>query len=144
MCGRIYSYIHHNNKIGVMLQVLCDTDFTAKTKQFEELCENIALHIVATSPQCISTGQFITKYGEYIQKQRQILKNKLLLQKKPENMIETIANNMIDKKVKEKCLLSQKFFNDQKKQISDLIRDLSNKTNENILISRFQRFQLGK
>lgn len=142
--GAIYSYIHHNRKIGVMLQMRCDTDFTAKTKQFEQLCEDIALHIAVNNPNYIKPSQYTTVHGPQLDIEHNILYEKLKLQNKPENMIHTIVNNMLQKKINDLCLMTQKFFKDQKVTISDLCRDLSNKTNENIFVERFIMFQLGK
>ena len=142
--GIIYSYIHHNEKIGVMLQMRCDSDFTAKTEQFKQLCEDIALHIVVTNPKYFKPSQYITIHGEQLDKEHEILYQKLKLQNKPENIIHTIINNMQQKKVNDLCLMTQKFFKDQKVTISDICRDLSNKTNENIYVEKFIRFQLGK
>lgn len=142
--GRIHSYIHHNGKIGVLLEVQCNTDFTAKTNEFKELCDNVCMQIAATNPTCISPERYYEQNQYAISTQKDLLRTKMLKQNKPQNMIEQIVNNMIVKEIQKKCLITQPFIMDEKNTISDLISELQKITKENITIVKFVRFELGK
>lgn len=144
VAGRIHSYIHHNGKIGVLLEVQCATDFTARTDEFKILCDNVCMQIAATNPQNISPDQYRQLNQYAISTQKEFLKNKMLSQKKPENIIDQIVDNMISKKINEQCLTTQQFIMNEKITISELIAELQKTTKENITIVKFVRFELGK
>jgi elongation factor Ts len=139
--GRIYSYIHTNGKIGVMVEVNCETDFVARTEDFQELCKNIAMHIAATSPMAVSEEQIDAKM---IEQEREIYYNKAINDGKPDNIAQKVAEGQIAKFISQNCLLNQEFVRDPEKTVQDVITEAVAKMGENIQISRFVRFALGE
>ncbi len=139
--GRIYSYIHLNSKIGVMVEVNCETDFVARTDDFEELCKNIAMHIAASSPMAVSEQDLDEKL---IKAEKDIYYNKAINDKKPENIAQKIAEGQIKKFIKQNCLLNQDYVRDPEKTVEDMLNEAVAKMGENIQISRFVRYELGE
>ena len=138
--GLIYSYIHANGKLGVLLEVNCETDFVARNEIFVELCKNIAMHIAATNPMAIDeSGLDQTKIAE----ESEIYRNKAINDGKPEKIVDRIVQGQIDKYKKTSCLLSQEFVKDPDKTVKDIITDAIVTLGENIQISRFTRYTLG-
>ena len=139
--GLIGSYIHMGGKIGVMVEVNCESDFVAKTEDFGEFVKNIAMHIAAANPIGLAPEDIP---AEVIAKEREIYRAQALEQGKPENIVEKIVDGQIEKFYKDSCLLSQPYVRDPKTTIADLTTSVISKIGENIKIKRFARFQLGE
>ncbi len=137
--GMIESYIHSNSKIGVLLELVCETDFVARNEEFKKLAHDIALHIAAANPRWKERKEVPE---EIVEKEKQIYKEALKNEKKPEEMIEKIAGNKLEKFYNTSCLLEQGFVKDDKITIKDLIHAMVAKLGENIQIKRFVRFSL--
>jgi elongation factor Ts len=139
--GLIWSYIHPGNKIGVMVEVNCETDFVAKTEDFVTFVKDVAMHIAATNPAAIRREEVDL---ELVNKEREIYREQARFQKKPENIIERIVDGKMDKFYQDNCLLEQPFVKDPQKTVKDYLTEIIAKMGENINISRFVRFQLGE
>jgi elongation factor Ts len=139
--GTIQTYIHTGGKLGVMVEVNCETDFVAKNEDFVQFARNIAMHIAATNPVSISQ-QDVPK--EVIDKEMEIYRDQIRAMGKPEQMIDKIAEGKLAKFYKENCLLNQAYVRDPNVTISDLINEQIAKIGENITIKRFVRFQVGE
>ena len=138
--GSVISYIHPGSKLGVLLELNCETDFVSNTDDFKNLGNDIAMHIAATSPQGVSREDISE---EIISKEKEIYTEQAKGSNKPDNIIEKMVDGRIQKFYKEIVLLDQDFVKDPNKTISDLITEAVGKLGENIIISRFSRFQLG-
>jgi len=139
--GAIQTYIHTGGKLGVMVEVNCETDFVAKNENFVQFARNIAMHIAATNPVSISQ-QDVPK--EVVEKEMEIYRDQVRAMGKPEQMIDKIAEGKLNKFYKESCLLNQGYVRDPNVTISDLINEQIAKIGENITIKRFVRFQVGE
>lgn len=137
--GMIFSYIHGNNKLGVMLQLQCETDFVAKTDDFQQLGKDICMHIAAMSPEWVSGEQVAP---EVLEKEREIYR--VQIKDKPAPMIEKIVEGKIKKYLSESCLLEQDFVKDDSMTIDALIRGVIAKLGENIKVGSFSRVEVGK
>lgn len=137
--GLIGSYIHSNGKIGVLVEVNCETDFVAKTADFQELVHNIALQIAAASPEYVKSEEIPS---EVIAKEKSICAEEIAGEKKPEAIKEKIIEGKIQKFYSSVCLLNQLFIKDDKKTIQDLVTEVIAKTGENIQVKRFVRFTM--
>ena len=138
--GIIYSYIHHGDKLGVLLELNCETDFVAKTDGFNGLANNLAMQIAATNPISIDRDS-IDK--NYLKKEESIFKEQALSSGKPENVVDKIVNGKLEKLYSEICLLDQSYIKDTDKKISDLLNEAIATLGENIVIARFIRFAVG-
>jgi elongation factor Ts len=138
--GTVQSYIHMGGKIGVMVEVNCETDFVAKTDDFKEFAKNIAMHVAATNPVGIVPEDVPQ---EVIDREREIYKAQVLEMGKPENMVEKIAEGKLNKFFKESCLMNQQYVKEPDKTIADYLNEVIAKTGEKITIKRFARFQIG-
>jgi len=138
--GAVQCYIHAGNKLGVLVEVNCETDFVAKTDQFIGFARDVAIHIAATNPVCIRRED---TPSDLIEKEKEILRKQAEESGKPANIIEKIVEGRIEKFYKEVCLLEQPFVKDQDITVQDLLNELIAKTGENISIRRFVRFQVG-
>ncbi|MCK4641898.1 MAG: translation elongation factor Ts [Candidatus Marinimicrobia bacterium] len=139
--GVIWSYIHPGNKIGVLVEVNCETDFVAKNDDFINFVKDVAMHIAATSPAAIRREEIDPKI---VEKEREIYKGQALSQNKPENLLERIVDGKMVKFYQENCLLEQAFVKDPQKTVKDYLTETIARLGENINISRFIRFQLGE
>jgi elongation factor Ts len=139
--GTVQSYIHMGGKIGVLVEVNCESDFVAKTDDFLEFAKNIAMHIAAASPLGL-TSEDISE--EVVERERQIYRDQALEMGKPEKMLDKIVDGKINKFYKESCLMSQPYIRDPKLTVTDVLNDVIAKIGENIQISRFARFQIGE
>ena len=139
--GIIYSYIHHGDKLGVLLELNCETDFVAKTDGFNALANNLAMQIAATNPISIDRDS-IDK--NYLQKEESIFKEQALSSGKPENVVDKIVKGKLEKLYSEICLLDQLYIKDTDKKISDLLNEAIATLGENIVIARFIRFAVGE
>ena len=139
--GTIQTYIHMGGKLGVMVEVGCETDFVAKNDDFIEFARNIAMHIAAINPMGISAEDVP---AETIEKELEIYKSQALEMGKPEKIVEKIAEGKINKFYKDNCLMQQPYVKDPDKTVTDLLNELIAKIGENISIKRFVRFQVGE
>jgi len=139
--GTIQSYIHMGGKIGVMVEVNCESDFVAKNEDFQEFARSIAMHIAATNPVSI-TQEEVPK--EVVDKEMEIYIAQAKEMGKPENIAEKISEGKLQKFFKENCLMNQAYVRDPDKTVADLLNEQIAKIGENITIKRFARFQLGE
>ena len=139
--GLIFPYIHPGSKLGVLLEINCETDFVAKTEGFQSLAKDIAMHIAASSPITVSVEDVS---DSVIEKEKEIYSEQARNSGKPENIIEKMIQGRVDKFYKENVLMEQQFVKDPDKTVKDLITDSVAKLGENIVIKRFSRFQLGE
>jgi elongation factor Ts len=138
--GRIHSYIH-GGKIGVMVEVNCETDFVAKTDEFQDFANNIAMHIAAASPRYLDKDAVP---AEDLEKEKQIFRVQAETSGKKGPVIEKIVEGKINKFYEENCLLHQAYVREPDKNIQTLVKETIAKLGENIAIRRFVRFQLGE
>jgi len=139
--GLVVSYIHAGGKVGVLLELNCETDFVARTEDFKNLGHEIAMQIAAMSPEYVSKEDVP---AEVIEKEKEILKEQALAEGKPEHIVEKIVEGRLNKFYSEKCLLEQPWIKDDSKTIADLVREYITKLGENIKVKRFCRFEVGK
>lgn len=139
--GIIESYIHMDGKLGVLVEVNCETDFVAKNNDFKAFAKNIAMHIAATSPVGIRPEDIP---DEIINKEREIYRGQVLEMGKPEKIADKIVEGKISKYFKENCLMNQDYVRDPNMTISDLLNEMIAKIGENISIKRFTRFRIGE
>jgi len=139
--GVVESYIHAGGRIGVIVEVNCETDFVAKTDQFREFARDVAMQIAAANPKFVSREEVST---EELDKEREILRNQALNEGKPEKIVEKMVEGRISKYYEEFCLLEQSFIKDPDKTISVLLNEKISKIGENISIRRFVRYELGE
>jgi len=139
--GLIHSYIHTGAKLGVMVEVNCESDFVAKTDDFIDFVKNIAMHIAAANPAGLAPEDVDPAI---IAKEREIFTAQMLEEGKPENIIAKIVDGKIEKFYKDVCLLSQQYVKDPQKTITDVLKEAIAKIGENIQIKRFVRFQIGE
>lgn len=139
--GLVESYIHGGGRIGVLVEVNCETDFVAKTDAFKELVKDIAMHIAAANPAYLKKEEVPTAELEH---EQAVLAEQARNEGKPEKIIEKMVSGRIEKYYKEVCLMEQTFVKDPDKTISDLITESIAKIGENISIRRFARYQLGE
>ena len=135
------SYIHPVAKLGVLLELNCETDFVAKTDDFVNLGNDIAMHIAATDPLAVSSDNIS---NEIIEKEKEIYTEQAKKTNKPAEIIEKMVEGRLKKFFKENVLIEQDFVKDPNKTIKDIITDTVGKLGENIVITRFKRFQLGE
>jgi len=138
--GTVQSYIHMGGKIGVMVEVNCETDFVAKTDDFKDFARNIAMHVAATNPVGILPEDVPQ---DVIDREREIYRAQVLEMGKPENMVDKIAEGKLNKFFKESCLINQQYVKEPDKTIADYLNEVIAKTGEKITIKRFARFQIG-
>ncbi|PID40913.1 MAG: translation elongation factor Ts [Proteobacteria bacterium] len=138
--GTVQSYIHMGGKIGVLVEINCETDFVAKTDDFKDFARNIAMHVAATNPVGIVPEDVP---AEVVDREREIYKAQVLEMGKPENMVEKIAEGKLNKFFKESCLMNQQYVKEPDKTVADYLNEVIAKTGEKITIKRFARFQIG-
>jgi elongation factor Ts len=139
--GAVASYIHMGGKIGVLIEVNCETDFVARTDGFQALVKDLAMHVAAASPLYVKREEVPP---EVVSKELEIAKAQMREQKKPEAILEKIAQGKVEKYYEQTCLLDQPFVKDDKKKVSEVITDAVAKIGENIQVRRFARFVLGE
>ena len=139
--GRIEAYIHPGSKLGVIVEVNCETDFVAKTDDFQKFSRDIAMHVAASAPRFIIREDVDQKS---IDKEMEIYKDQAKSQGKPEAIIEKIAIGKLDKFYSEVCLMEQPFVKDPNITIKDLLTETISKLGENITITKFSRFKIGE
>jgi len=139
--GLVHSYIHAGGKIGVMVEVNCETDFTARSEAFVDFAKNLAMHIAATSPLSIAREGLPP---EVVAREQEIYRAQALETGKPEKIADKIVEGKLKKFYQEVCLLEQAYVRDTDITVEDLLNELRAKTGENVIVSRFVRYQLGE
>lgn len=139
--GLVYSYIHHGGRLGVLVEVNCETDFVAKTDRFKELVHNLAIQIAATNPVSVSREQVPE---ELVKSEQDIYTEQAKNSKKPDKVIEKIVVGKMDKYFQETCLLEQPFIKDPDKIVKDLITESIATLGENISVGRYIRYAVGE
>ena len=139
--GAVGSYIHAGGKIGVLVEVNCETDFVARTDEFQELVKDIAMHIAAADPKFVRREE-VTE--DVLVRERDIIREKTLAEGKPEKVVDKIVEGRMDKFFGESVLLEQAFVKDPDKTIQNMISEKIAKIGENIVVRRFSRFKLGE
>jgi len=139
--GLVSSYIHAGGKMGVLVEVNCETDFVAKTEDFQSFAKNIAMHIAATNPQYIKREEIPP---EVLERERRIYRSQALESGKPQRVIDKIVEGKMERFYSEVCLLEQTYFKDADVAVKEVLDTMIAKVGENITIRRFARFQLGE
>jgi elongation factor Ts len=139
--GLVGSYIHHNGKIGVIVEVNCETDFVARTDDFRNLVKSIAEHIAAAAPLAVDKDGIP---AEKIESERRIATEQVKESGKPAHLVDKIVEGKIEAFYKEWCLLNQPWVRDDKRTVGELVKEMSGKTGENIQVRRFSRFMIGE
>jgi elongation factor Ts len=139
--GTIASYIHMGGRIGVMLEVNCETDFVAKTDDFQTMARDIAMHVAASNPLYVRPDEIAE---DILEREKEIYRSQLREEKKPEKIWDKIIEGKLKKYYEDVCLVEQKFVKNQDITVGTLISNMIAKTGENIIIRRFARFQLGE
>ena len=139
--GLVQAYIHAGGKIGVLVEVNCETDFVARTEDFQKFVKEIAMQIAATNPLAVSKEDLP---AEVIEREKEIYRQQALASGKPERVVDRIVEGKLEKFFQDACLLEQPYIREDKIKIKDLLNELVAKTGEKIIIRRFVRFQLGE
>lgn len=139
--GLVASYIHPGDKLGVLVEINCETDFVAKTDDFKGLVHDIAMQIAAANPLVVQREDI---EEEIIEKEKEIYRNQAINEGKPEKILDKIVDGKLEKYYKEVCLLEQPFIRDQDKTITDLLHEAISTLGENITVKRFARYRLGE
>ena len=139
--GLVGSYIHAGGKIGVLVEVNCESDFVARTEAFQRLCHDVAMHIAALDPKYIRREEVTP---EMLEKERDIYKAQALATGKPEAVVEKIVNGKMEKFYEENCLEEQHYIKDEGVTIKEMVNSAIAKLGENISIKRFARFKVGE
>ncbi|MBO8127589.1 MAG: translation elongation factor Ts [Peptococcaceae bacterium] len=139
--GIVDSYIHSNGKIGVLIEVNCETDFVAKTPEFKAFVRDLAMQVAAASPEYVSREEVP---AEVVEKEKSILRAQALNEGKPEKIIEKMVEGRLEKFYKDVCLLEQPFIKDPDKAVRDVVNEMIAKLGENMVVKRFVRFEVGE
>jgi elongation factor Ts len=139
--GSVASYIHTGGKVGAMVEINCETDFVAKTDQFQNFVKDVAMQITASNPLYVKREDIPQ---EHLDREKAIYRNQALESGKPEKIVDKIAEGKLEKFYQEVCLVEQSFIKNPDLTIKDLLEELLVKTGEKIVINRFVRFQLGE
>jgi len=139
--GTVVSYIHMGGKIGVMVEINCETDFVAKTDDFRVLAKDIAMHVAAANPRYLKPEDIPENI---LEKEKDIYRSQSLAEGKPEKILDRIVDGKLKKYYEDACLLEQKFVKDTDISVRTLVNNMIAKTGENIVVRRFARFQLGE
>jgi elongation factor Ts len=138
--GSVFSYIHTNSKIGVLLELNCETDFVAKTDEFKTLGHELCMQIAAANPSYVSAEEVP---AEQLEREKEVYRNQALEEGKPENMLDRIAEGKLKAFYEDNCLLEQNYIRDPKVKVKDLVIAEIAKMGENIVVRRFSRFAIG-
>jgi elongation factor Ts len=138
--GLVESYIHPGNRVGVLIEVNCETDFVARTPEFAELVRNLAMQAAAAGAEFVRREEVP---ADRIAREREIFAAQLVNEGKPAQIIEKIVDGKVNKFYSEVCLLDQPYIKDDKISVGELVKQASSKTGENIIVRRFARFRLG-
>jgi elongation factor Ts len=138
--GLVSSYIHFNNRVGVLLELNCETDFVARTEEFQNLARDLALHIASANPIAVSSDQVP---ADVVAREKAIYLDQARESGKPAAVQEKMAEGKLKKFYQERVLLEQPFVKDDKQNVGDLVKAVSGKVGENVVVRRFARFELG-
>lgn len=138
--GIVGSYIHGGGKIGVLVEVACETDFVARTDEFQQLVRDVAMQVAASNPRYIQRDEVP---APEVEKERAIYRTQTLESGKPEKVVDRIVDGRLEKFYSEQCLLEQGFIREPGKTIEQLVKEVVARTGENIVVRRFARFQIG-
>ena len=139
--GLVWSYIHMGGKIGVLVEINCETDFVARTNEFQQLAKDIAMHIAASSPDFIKREEVP---AELLEREKSIYRDQAAQTGKPENVLDRIVEGRLEKFYQEVCILDQPFIKNPDISVQQLIQEVAGKVGENVQLRRFARFQLGQ
>lgn len=139
--GIVGSYIHMGGRIGVLIEVNCETDFVAKTEGFKDFVKNMAMQVAASKPLYVSRDEVP---GDVLEKEKQILRQQAINEGKPENIVDKIVEGRIEKFFKETCLLEQPYIRDPEVSVQQVLTETIAKIGENISIRRFVRYEMGE
>ena len=139
--GLVFSYIHHGGRLGVLVELNCETDFVAKTEGFSDLAHSLAMQVAATNPLSISREDID---NTILEREKTIYSEQAKESGKPDNVIDKIVNGRIEKFYAESCLLEQQFIKDPDRKVGDLVTESVATLGENIVINRFTRFAVGE
>lgn len=139
--GVIGVYVHHGNRVAAMVELNCETDFVARTEEFQTLAHDLAMQVAATQPQYLSREDIPP---EVIEAEKQIYRAQMADQNKPDHIVERIVEGKLEKFYQEACILEQIFIKDEDLTVDDLIKNAVAKIGENIVLSRFARYEVGK
>jgi elongation factor Ts len=139
--GRVEAYVHPGNRIAVLLELNCETDFVARTDDFKTLTHDLALHIAFAAPRYITREDVP---GEVVERERAVYRAQALEEGKPERIVDRIIEGRLGKFYQQVCLMEQTFVKDEEKTIQELISDAIAKLGENVVMRRFVRYQLGE
>ncbi|MCF8085484.1 MAG: translation elongation factor Ts [Desulfohalobiaceae bacterium] len=139
--GVIGSYVHTNGKIGVLVEVNCETDFVAKNEKFQEFVKNMAMQVAAANPVCVRPEELPQ---ESLEQEKEVYRKQAQAEGKPEHVVEQIVQGRVKKYYKEVCLLEQPYIKDDSLTVSDLLNELIAVLGEKIVINRFQRLEVGE
>ena len=139
--GLVYSYIHAGGRLGVLLELNCETDFVAKTEGFKELAHNLSMQIAAANPISIDKDSLS---GKLVEREKEIYIEQAKAEGKPDDIIEKMVEGRLTKFFQESCLLEQTYIKDSDKKVNDIIKETIATLGENISISRFSRFAIGE
>ena len=139
--GLVGSYIHAGGKIGVLVELNCESDFVARTERFQTLCHDIAMHIAALDPRYVRREEVTP---EMLEKEREIYRAQALATGKPEQVVEKIVSGKMEKFYEENCLYEQHYIKDESMTIGEMVKQAISDLGENIVIKRFSRFKVGE
>jgi elongation factor Ts len=139
--GVIAAYVHHGNRIAAMVELNCETDFVARTDDFQKLAYDLAMHVAASRPLYLSREEVPE---EVVEKEKQVYRAQMADENKPAHIMERIIEGKLNKFYEQTCLLEQPFIRDQDLTINDLINDAVAKMGEKIVLSRFVRYEIGE
>ena len=139
--GAVGAYVHPGGKIGVLVEINCETDFVARTAEFQMLVKDIAMQVAAANPHCVRREEVSS---EHLEKEKSIYRQQALETGKPEKVVDKIVDGKIERFYSEVCLLEQAFIKDPDKKVGDVVNDAVARLGENIQIRRFARYHLGE
>lgn len=139
--GIVCSYVHFNAKVGVLLELNCETDFVARTDDFKALAKDVALHIASANPMAVTADQVPE---ELVARERSIIEKQVAESGKPEAVRAKIVEGKLRKFYQERVLMDQQFVKDDKRSVGQLVSDVSGKVGENLVLRRFVRYELGE
>lgn len=139
--GLVASYIHPGGRVGVLIEVNCETDFAARTDEFQQLVRDLCMQIAASSPRFVQREDVA---AHEVEAERQIHRTQALQSGKPEKVVDRIVDGQIEKFYQDACLLEQPFIKDDKKKVRDLVNDVVARLGVNVVVRRFSRFVLGE
>jgi elongation factor Ts len=139
--GVVEAYVHHGGNLGVLVEINCETDFVARTDDFRHLARDVAMHVAASAPIAVSVDQLP---AEVVERERRIYTEQAAQEGKPEAVRARIVEGKLKKFYAEKVLLEQPFVKDDARTVGEVVKELSGKVGENVVVRRFARFQLGE